>query len=245
MLPRCPTNDMAKRPPRNLIFCGNVFPCVIFNRAAMPNCDNFGFGQDSSSIRMAAHFGQSHPQGMMGILFGGNVFKIFKAIVSLVSVLVIDLMTRWARWHERFCDNGMDCICVARLAIAGKGNKLITWTMRMDSQNPWRKRSLPRGISSHSPHVRYRIPSLVPNDRLPDFGYALLRHDDLLSESSCLGSRGVTAPRRSALYGETLRRQDEKTRHFKRHAHSDRDSVFVEYIRSKAAQATGDSNNGR
>lgn len=201
MRPRATVNDMADHAFNDTVLLGDALPRPLFGGAATTYFDYLGFRQLCLSVFTAARVIQSSADRMVDVFHRSHVFEIFRAIVSLVSVFVVDVIARRSRSDEGSGNKGMNARRWSRsIAPRQVRNDVSTLVGPCRCKDATAFSAMARCIPSHPPKIRHRVPPFVPNDRLPDFCYNGFRHGRFPFERPCLGSRGVPAPRRPALY---------------------------------------------
>lgn len=166
MFPKLPQFNLSDNGYRNAETSGNIcnhapaFKQVANDRNIV--VDQLGVLL-SHSANMTACF-----KAVLGVLFRGAPFKIFKTVVTTIVVNVIDLFsTLWGVADKRTGNHSVDK-SRGGLIIATQSNLMVSVIVDSTTQDAGRSVSVSK-VSSHSPQIRDRVHAFVPDNGQPNF----------------------------------------------------------------------------
>lgn len=108
---------------------------------------------------------------MAHVIARANVFKIARAVVQLVKVLVINFSSNWTRADESRSNKNMR-LSADNLSIDAQKNLVVSLAMHTASQNygEFAIRPFPRVLDpAYTTKARYFVPALEADDCAPFF----------------------------------------------------------------------------
>ena len=119
----------------------------------------------SHSANMTACF-----KAVLGVLFRGAPFKIFKTVVSSVVVKMINVVLFWRRWLTKKgqCDETVNGFRRGS-AITGESGLRIPVAISRLAKDTGFSSTIRAALSSHSPQIRDRVHAFVPDNGQPNF----------------------------------------------------------------------------